>query len=310
MYPLNETTMKKILTFLLATMLLVACGTTEQRVYKRAAELSRYIPNPAELEHSRGQLTEAFYAVLDTLFALPEAEPVLHEWEFWFVAADGTPIADCACSVSQVTLTDETHATAIVLIQPQDPDYDAEEHVMALERVGGKWLMADLDGHKADSRRYIATALREQAVREAIGEYLVSQIGAYYLQGELCVPTLMLVAESDTCVFGDFWINWYNQSGDTLKSVSGGNHAGRMSLCYDGGKPCVTAFEQTVDGAGNEASAKRIFVEHYDVYQNIHSNDDVRDAARLNQLREYVRVHNLPVHYYQDYGWDAVEIVP
>ncbi|MBR6904870.1 MAG: hypothetical protein IKN32_08485, partial [Bacteroidales bacterium] len=70
----------------------------------------------------------------------------------------------------------------------------------------------------------------------------------------------------------------------------------------------VVSFEQTVDGAGNDASARRIFGPHYDIYQNIHSNQDVREAARKEQLREYVKQHNLNVKYYQDYGWPAVEL--
>ena len=68
----------------------------------------------------------------------------------------------------------------------------------------------------------------------------------------------------------------------------------------------MTAFEQTEDGARNEISAKRIFGKHYDVYQNMHSNQDVREAVRHEQLKEYVRRNGLAVHYYQDYGWDAV----
>ena len=64
----------------------------------------------------------------------------------------------------------------------------------------------------------------------------------------------------------------------------------------------------SVDGAGNEASAKQIFGEHYDIYQNMHSNDDVREAVRQEQLQQYVKQHDLKVKCYQDYGWDAVEL--
>lgn len=146
----------------LLAMLLVACSTPEQRMAKRVAELCRYIPEPTELEHSRGYLTEDFYAVLDTMFALPDATPVLHEWEFWFVVADGSPVARCACDVLAVTQTDDSHATATVLVHPQDSDYFADEHVMDLELVNGEWLIADYDGNKANSRRYISIATKEQ----------------------------------------------------------------------------------------------------------------------------------------------------
>ena len=122
----------------------------------------------------------------------------------------------------------------------------------------------------------------------------------------------MIVAEEErdkeTRVWCDCWIDWYNVAGDTLKTVSGGNHSGCMIVRQNNGKPVVTAFEQTEDGAGNESSAKRIFGKHYEVYHNMHSNQEVREAVRKEQLQEYVRCHNLKIRYYQDYGWQAVEL--
>ena len=154
---------------------------------------------------------------------------------------------------------------------------------------------------------------QEQAVRDAMGEYLVNEIGKHYQQGEVCVPTLMIVAteESDSTkaqVWCDCWIDWYRVAGDTLKTVSGGNHSGCMTLQLKDGKPVVTAFEQTLDGNRYLPSAKRIFGKHYDVYEGMHSKQDVREAARKEQLREYVLRHKLNIRYYQDYGWDAVEL--
>ena len=57
-----------------------------------------------------------------------------------------------------------------------------------------------------------------------------------------------------------------------------------------------------------EASAQRIFGKYYDVYQNMHSNENVREAVRKEQLKEYVKQHGLNARYYQDFGWDAVEL--
>ena len=183
------------------------------------------------------------------------------------------------------------------------------------ENMNGQWLMSDFDGHKQDCIENIANSRMEQARRDAIIDYLVKEIGSQYSQGEVCVPSLMIVSteekEADnTLVWGDFWVFNYNLVGDTLKTVSGGNHSGCMTLTRaNNDSPLqVTAFEQTEDGAGNEASAKRIFGKHYDVYQNMHSNEDVREAVRKEQLKEYVRQHNLNVHYYQDYGWPAVKL--
>ena len=68
------------------------------------------------------------------------------------------------------------------------------------------------------------------------------------------------------------------------------------------------AFEQTEDGARFLTSAKRIFGQHLDVFHNMKSNSDVREAARKEQLGEYVKRHKLNVRYYQDFGMDVVEL--
>lgn len=40
----------------------------------------------------------------------------------------------------------------------------------------------------------------------------------------------------------------------------------------------------------------------------MNSNKEVREAARKEQLEEYVKQHQLNIRYYQDYGWPAVEL--
>ena len=193
-----------------------------------------------------------------------------------------------------------------------DSESEAEEHRLYMECVDGQWLMSDFDEHKADCLRHIAINRREQAVRAAISAYMVCEIGAQYLQGELCIPMLMIAAEDDECqpmrVWGDFWVFWYDQVGDTLKTVSGGSHPGLMTLSEKDGRFAVTGFERVEDGSRFLPTAQRIFGEHFDVFQNMHSNENVREAVRKEQLQEYVQQHNLPIRYYQDYGWPAVEL--
>lgn len=303
---------------LICGIMMVSCNSTEEQLCKRAAELCKYIPDHQLLEQSKDYLTDDFYSLLDTMFNhLPEHEAMDHEWLYYFVTGNGGTIADY--EVAGVELTDPSHAVATINVRQKwedgsfDPESDIEEHRLYMEKVKGQWLMSDFDEHKADCIRYIANNRKEQAVRNAISDYLVNEIGVQYLQGELCIPTLMMVAEEEldsvqAHVWGDFWLSWYNIAGDTLKTVSGGNHAGRITLVRQDGILRVTAFEQTEDGAGNEASAKRIFGQHYDIYQNMHSNQDVREAVRKEQLQEYISRHQLPVRYYQDYGWEAVEL--
>jgi len=310
--------MKKIMFILCAAMMLAACNNTEKQLRERATELCKYIPDHELLEQSKNYLTEDFYAVLDTMFNhLPAHEAMDHEWLYYFVTGNGGTIADY--EVVKVEQTDDTHAIATINVRQKwedgsfDENSDIEEHRLYMEKVDGQWLMSDFDEHKADCIRYIEINRQEQALRKVISDYLAKEIGANYSQGELCIPVLMMVAEEESDsvyanVFGDFWIFWYNISGDTLKTVSGGNHSGCMTLLESGNNLSVTDFEQTVDGAGNELSAKRIFGKHYEIYQNMHSNEDVREAVRQEQLSEYVHRHGLSVHYYQDFGWPAVKL--
>jgi len=310
--------MKQSIIFILFTILMAACGNKEEQLSERAAELCQYIPDHELLEQSKDFLTADFYAVLDTMFNhLPEHEAMDHEWLYYFVTSNGGTMADF--EVTGVEQQDETHAVATIRVRQKwedgsfDENSDIEEHKLYMEKVGGLWLMSDFDGHKQDCIRHIEINRREQAVREAMSDYLVKEIGANYLEGQLCIPTLLIVAEEEADsvqgrVWCDCWVEWYNVAGDTLKTVSGGNHAGCMTIQLRDGKPVVTAFEQTEDGSRFQSSAKRIFGQHLDVFQNINSNQAVREAARKEQLGEYVKRHHLNVRYYQDFGWDAVAL--
>lgn len=304
--------MKKLLILIFAATLMVACSENETKLRERATELCAYIPDHQLLEKSKEYMTADFYAVLDTMFNhLPEFEAMDHEWLCYFVTGNGGTIADY--EVQGVELTDKTHAIATILVRQKwedgsyDETTDVEEHQMSMEKVDGIWLMSDFDNHKQDCIRHIALNREEQAVRNAINDYLIKNIGQQYLKGELCIPTLLIVAteeDADTArVWCDNHVYWYNVCGNTLKTVSGGNHSGLMTLVKKNGRPTVTSFEQTTDGAGNEASARRIFGSHYDVYQSMHSHHDVSEAARKEQLNEYVRQNKLAICYYQDYGW-------
>ena len=319
--------MKKLTITALAVVLLAACATNnEEQLKKRAGELCQYIPDHELREEARDFMTADFYAVLDTMFNyLPEFEAMDHEWLYYFVTGNGGTIADY--TVTAVEMTDKEHAVASISVRQKWENEenasvrecgnaevdDVEEHKLYMERVDGQWLMSDFDGHKADCIRHIAISRDEQARRDAICDYLVSEIGEQYLKGEICIPTIAVVAselaDSDYVpVLCDCWVFWYTPSGDTLKCVSGGNHSGLMSLEVKDGKYRVSSFEQTVDGAGWEASARRIFGSYYDVYQNIHSNQGVQEAVRREQLRYYLKRHGLHYGYYQDYGWPPVEL--
>lgn len=149
---------------------------------------------------------------------------------------------------------------------------------------------------------------------DAITKYLTDSIGAAYSQGDMCIPVIAMTCSDglqgdSVLMWGDYWVFNYKVVGDTLKCVSGGNHSGKMLLQKnENGEFQVVSFEQVEDGHGNEASAKRIFGEYYDAYHAANSDEAYREKARAGFIADYVKAHNLPVKYYQDYGWPAKEI--
>ena len=88
----------------------------------------------------------------------------------------------------------------------------------------------------------------------------------------------------------------------------------KPSLLKSGAEKIISAYRfmprYTINSSIEQHTKdiKEIFGEHYDIYQNMHSNQDVREAVRREQLGEYAKRTGLNVHYYQDYGWPAVEL--
>ena len=147
----------------------------------------------------------------------------------------------------------------------------------------------------------------------AVEDYLVNVIGKNYAEAEYCIPSPFIVStddgnKDDVLVWGDFWVFNYDQSGDTLKTVSGGDHPGLMHLKKTDNGFEVTSFEAVEDGAGNMESAKRIFGDSFEAFWELNSNQEKREDIRLHFISDYVKKHNLPVTMVQDYGWSAVAL--
>ena len=175
---------------------------------------------------------------------------------------------------------------------------------------------ANADKAAQDTVTVADSTTSSNVILDAINKYLVDSIGSYYAPGELCIPVNRIAAsrlgETNDSVFwwGDFWVFNYNVVGDNLKCQSGGNHAVKLLITKnDNGEFQVVSFEQVEDGHGNLESAKRIFGEYYDVYNDAVSDENLREKARAASIADYVKAHNLPVKYYQDYGWPAKEIL-
>lgn len=70
----------------------------------------------------------------------------------------------------------------------------------------------------------------------------------------------------------------------------------------------VKSFDEVADGSLFDSTAKAIFLEHYDTFIKIQSNDTARKSVREKALAAYVSAHQIPAKLYKDYGWDAVTI--
>ena len=151
----------------------------------------------------------------------------------------------------------------------------------------------------------------DDPVEAACYQHMAEVIGPQYAEAEISIPTVQIfhvdyTPEDEVVVFGDFWVENYNVNGDVLECVSGGNHPGVMHVSK--ADYTVTAFDQVADGADFDSSAKELFGEHYDVFMAVYSDSDARDENRKITVSDYVNLNGLDVNYYQDPGWDPVEL--
>ena len=166
---------------------------------------------------------------------------------------------------------------------------------------------------KYENKEIVLVNDQETTYFPAIDRYLAGQIGSHYGKGEHCVPFHSIVGvdernAEDILVWGDFRVFNYNQVGDTLKCVSGGNHPGLMHIRQTQKGFEVTAFDQVEDGSRFLPTAKKIFGEKYDAFHAINSDEQKREKLRAEALSDYVKKNNLDVFLYQDYGWPAKKL--
>ena len=146
----------------------------------------------------------------------------------------------------------------------------------------------------------------------AIGRYM-KDLADNSTAGMHCIPYSLIVETDeenpdDIRVWGDFWVENYDQAGDTLKSVSGGSHPGCMHVKKTDDGFEVFQFDAVGDGSDFIPTAKSIFGDRYDAFMALISNDDAKKAARAQSILDYAEANNLDISFYQDYGWPAVNI--
>ena len=153
----------------------------------------------------------------------------------------------------------------------------------------------------------------DDPVEAACYKYMATEVSKNFDAADENIPTVHIVhvdftPEDEVLVYGDFWVENYNVEGDVLKTVSGGNFPGCMHVSK--ADNTVTAFDVVADGENWDSSAKEIFGEYYDDFMKFHNDTDARDELRKVTVTDYVFYNALDAKYYQDEGWDPVELYP
>jgi hypothetical protein len=166
----------------------------------------------------------------------------------------------------------------------------------------------NLEKQKVSSKTETAVSVntqKKEIYSPAIESYLINQFGEQYNKGKLCIPFQVFIGVDDRnreniLVWGYFGVFNYNLVGDTLETVSGGNHPGLMHIKQTDKGFEVTAFDEVEDTSDNMSSAMKIFGDKYDKYLSINNSEQKREKARAEFLASYIKNHGITVTKYKD----------
>lgn len=279
--------MKRILIPFFASLMLLGCGAPKQSDTELIADFYEHILSgkPVEDAYLKSVLSK------DILDAIWEAD------------------------------YDDTYSYWVFRTGAQDGPSD-ESAVNAIEALGEGWYRVSYsdmglpgttdvqvkDGKICAYKR----GVEEDSYMAAIVRYM-KEVGAQYSPGEHCIPYYLIVDADasnpdDIRIWGDFMVENFNQSTDTLLCVSGGSHPGCMHVKKTATGFEVSDFEAVEDGSSFTRTAKAIFGDRYDALIALSSDDDAQKAARLQAIRDYAESAGLKVSFLKDYGWPAVAI--
>lgn len=139
-------------------LFLSACS---QGIEKSALEICSHLSFPEMMADANAYLTEDYFIALRDMAAMTDSVPVLHEWEFWFVASDGSAIKYCRCEVVEAERVDNANAQVVVRVFSPTEGYDSSDHKLLLEWVGRRWLLADFDETRGACLRRLGYAWQD-----------------------------------------------------------------------------------------------------------------------------------------------------
>jgi hypothetical protein len=96
----------------------------------------------------------------------------------------------------------------------------------------------------------------------------------------------------------------YDLDGDKLVCKSGGNYPGLIHIKDN----LVTGFDIVADGSDYTESAKAIFGDRYEKFEEVNASTEEREKIRTQTISDYVKSHELNITKYQDEGWDPVNL--
>lgn len=281
--------MKKVLTALSASLLLLSCNPSQEK--KDIALVNDFYEHVLSIKPMTDKYLEKTLSeeILKSLWEV-DYEATYSYWRFRTGLQDGPSSESCVESIEplgdgwyRVTYSD--------MGNPGVTDVQVENGRISAYKFQGK---------------------EEDDAMAAIGRYM-TEIGSNYTPGEHCIPYCLIAGTEednpeDIRIWGDFWVENYNQAGDTLKFVSGGSHPGCMHVKKTDDGFEVFQFDAVADGSDFTLTAKAIFGDLYDTFMALSSNDDAKKTARAESILEYAEANGLDISCYQDFGWPAVRI--
>ena len=158
----------------------------------------------------------------------------------------------------------------------------------------------------------------DDMVMEALVEYFREDDMLLYppYKGGVWIPAFVIYNEVESddelIIWGDFWSFKYRLSEDILENEGGHQMPACVHLKKTENGYVVVEAELAKDGAEYIGSIRNFTEGYPEVYDMFMSGSDALGdreiECRKMFLQMYISDNDLDIKYYQDYGWDPVEI--
>ena len=161
----------------------------------------------------------------------------------------------------------------------------------------------------------------EESLERAVTNYMMeTDFGFTAEEGGVLIPTPIILKtevnadETEATVYGNFWIFTYTLDGKIMKTGACGENPGVMKLKKNDGKWNVTSLELAEEGESFQSSIKKIAHGDAELEADYYHSSGAGEDSFLPQFQRaavlnYVKMNNLDVEAYQDYGADPVSII-